>query len=254
MTFAPKIPAPVPRRASNARSRKVSLMIASVLFANRREREKYECTVSGERFTVYPGVFSPKYCRDTAFYAERLPVKPGDSLLEIGCGTGVISVLVLRRGARRAVAVDINPVAVVNTLENARLHGVERRMSVRKGDVFEAVAETEKFDTVFWNLPFGYREKSDLSPEQLSVYDPEYAALGRFTRGARFHLTAGGRVFFGCSPELSDLDLISSMFSHEGFSIEESAGTTTDFLGDSISFVLFEARRSGGGIPEEVAQ
>ncbi|MFM2183160.1 MAG: hypothetical protein RJB61_1454 [Actinomycetota bacterium] len=52
-------------------------------------------------------------------------VRDGDSVLDVGCGSGVLSVVALRLGARCATAVDIADAAVEATLHNARLNGVE---------------------------------------------------------------------------------------------------------------------------------
>lgn len=51
-------------------------------------------------------------------------VRDGDSVLDVGCGSGVLSIVALRLGAHRATAVDIADAAVEATLHNARLNGV----------------------------------------------------------------------------------------------------------------------------------
>lgn len=51
-------------------------------------------------------------------------VRDGDSVLDVGCGSGVLSIVALRLGARCATAVDIADAAVEATLHNARLNGV----------------------------------------------------------------------------------------------------------------------------------
>jgi len=60
---------------------------------------------------------------------------PGSSVLDVGCGSGVLGIaLALTRGAR-VVAVDIAPAAIEASLVNARLNGVEQLMLVETGDV-----------------------------------------------------------------------------------------------------------------------
>jgi release factor glutamine methyltransferase len=58
-----------------------------------RETEPYNVTVSGRSFIVLPNVFSPKYFNDTELFANNLPVVHGEEMLEIGPGTGVISII-----------------------------------------------------------------------------------------------------------------------------------------------------------------
>lgn len=63
-------------------------------------------------------------------------VKPGDSVLDLGCGSGILSIAALMLGAERAVAVDIDPKAVDVAYENAGLNGIgKERYTVRAGDV-----------------------------------------------------------------------------------------------------------------------
>jgi ribosomal protein L11 methyltransferase len=54
-------------------------------------------------------------------------VKPGGQLLDIGTGTGVLSLVALLSGARRAVGTDIDAAAVAAAIDNARLNDLHRR-------------------------------------------------------------------------------------------------------------------------------
>ena len=61
---------------------------------------------------------------------------PGRDVLDLGCGSGILSIAALCLGAKRAVAVDIDPKAVDVAYENAALNGVGRdRYTVRAGNV-----------------------------------------------------------------------------------------------------------------------
>lgn len=63
-------------------------------------------------------------------------VRPGCPVLDLGCGSGILSIAALVLGASRAVAVDIDPKAVDVAYENAAMNGIGRdRYTVRAGDV-----------------------------------------------------------------------------------------------------------------------
>ena len=63
-------------------------------------------------------------------------VRPGMQVLDLGCGSGILSVAALLLGAERAFACDIDEKAVDIAYENAALNGVGRDVyTVRAGDV-----------------------------------------------------------------------------------------------------------------------
>ena len=48
----------------------------------------------------------------------------GQRVLDMGCGTGILGLIALKRGARHLTAIDIDPWAYANVQENAALSGV----------------------------------------------------------------------------------------------------------------------------------
>ena len=66
---------------------------------------------------------------------DRL-IRGGEKVLDLGCGSGILSIVALRLGAARAFACDVDPTCVNVAYENAALNGVDRdRYTVRAGDV-----------------------------------------------------------------------------------------------------------------------
>ncbi|MBR3561257.1 MAG: 50S ribosomal protein L11 methyltransferase [Oscillospiraceae bacterium] len=66
---------------------------------------------------------------------DRL-IHGGEKVLDLGCGSGILSIAALRLGAERAFACDVDPTCVNVAYENAALNGVDRdRYTVRAGDV-----------------------------------------------------------------------------------------------------------------------
>lgn len=51
-------------------------------------------------------------------------VRPGDSVLDYGCGSGILAIAALKLGAARAVAVDIDPLALEAARYNAQRNAV----------------------------------------------------------------------------------------------------------------------------------
>lgn len=74
------------------------------------------------------------------------------TVLELCCGTGVVG-LSMARKVRRVVAVDINPVAVRNTIINYRNGGLWEKLDAVVGDLFSPMLGGT-FDLVIMNPPY----------------------------------------------------------------------------------------------------
>jgi ribosomal protein L11 methyltransferase len=58
----------------------------------------------------------------------RLTTLPGATVLDVGCGSGILAIVALALGARRARAIDIDPDATAVTRENAARNGMSARL------------------------------------------------------------------------------------------------------------------------------
>jgi len=67
---------------------------------------------------------------------EIASVRAGDVVYDLGCGDGRVVIEAAKRGAR-GVGVDIDPERVREARANARAAGVEDRVEIREGDLFE---------------------------------------------------------------------------------------------------------------------
>lgn len=106
----------------------------------------------GIKGTVLPGVFYPIFTISTKLlmdFIEPLELEE-KSFLELGCGTGVISTLAAKKGAR-VTASDINSAAIENVQINAKKNGVV--VQAIFSDLFEEIPK-QNFDYIIINPPY----------------------------------------------------------------------------------------------------
>ena len=77
-------------------------------------------------------------------------VKPEDKVLDVGCGTGILSIAAAKLGSKDILAVDLDPEAVASTKRNAELNHCEEVMDIRIGDLTKGL--DYKADVVVANL------------------------------------------------------------------------------------------------------
>ena len=77
-------------------------------------------------------------------------LKAGDTVVDVGCGSGILGISALKLGARRAVMTDIDGIAVESAAHNAALNGVADRAQVLLGDLLEKTEE--RGDIVLANI------------------------------------------------------------------------------------------------------
>lgn len=136
---------------------------------------------------------------DSIFLIECLNLKPGESVLEIGCGSGVVSLHCANAGAQ-VTAGDINPVAVEVTKRNAELNDL--KINVVLTDVYEYVSGT--FDTIIFNLPYLPVDDDVPLAEAWSGGEDGLGPLPRLLEGAPKHGNDGWRVVVVVSSLMND--------------------------------------------------
>ena len=74
----------------------------------------------------------------------------GDSLIDIGCGSGILSIAAAHLGAEKVIAVDLDKLAVKVSKENVDLNGFSNTIDVRYGDLTDVI--DEKADVIVANI------------------------------------------------------------------------------------------------------
>jgi len=83
--------------------------------------------------------------------AVEQAVRPGDRFLDVGCGTGLVSLVAARAGAR-VVACDLNPHAVALAAHNAKENGLDHRIDSVRADLLAGLRGP--FGIIAFNPPY----------------------------------------------------------------------------------------------------
>ena len=88
---------------------------------------------------VRPGVFSPTSTSRTL--ADALEIGPDDTVIDVGCGSGVLAFVAARLGAKRVYGCDLSGPAVEAARQNAVRLGLDHVCEFRQGDLLEPMRD-----------------------------------------------------------------------------------------------------------------
>ena len=157
---------------------------------------------------------------DTFLLAENLEIKKGQSVLEIGTGSGLVSMYASLL-TDDVTATDINYNALELAEKNFKLNNINT-IKLEFGDLFEPVKD-KKFDVILFNTPYLPTDSDDIINDDLNyAFDGGLdgrKVIDRFIDQVSNHLNDKGIVQI-IQSSLSDNDRTLDMFDRNGFVAE----------------------------------
>lgn len=150
--------------------------------------------------------------------ADSLEFDPGSVVIDVGTGSGILSIIAAKLGASRVYGVDAAEGTVEIATANAEAHGVADRVEFAQGDMFEPLDSSIEADVVIGDvsgIPDEIATASGWFPSGLSG-GPTGAELPmRMIEESKRLLKRGGRLFLptgSLQDETSILDRARSVF------------------------------------------
>lgn len=177
-----------------------------------------EVTYRGFEIRVFPGVFVPRQIsKIQGISAKNLRMYHDKSVLDMGSGTGIQSVVAFKSGAKFILAVDINPDACRNSQYNFQMYEMKNAF-IRESDLFQNVSE--KFDSIVAYLPSIDAPAGNM--QDMAVYDPGFTTFRNFLKEAKNHLNSGGVIYASWVNINNSIDTFNAMIEEYQYKILSS--------------------------------
>jgi SAM-dependent methyltransferase len=162
--------------------------LLGIIGAHEWQKKGVEVPALGARIYPHYGVFAPvrseyvQLVADAAFPAAALP----ELAFDIGTGTGVLALVLARRGVARVIATERDARALACARDNVRRLSLDKQVDVVEADLFPA----GQAPLIVCNPP--WIPARPATPLERAVYDHEGGMLHSFLDGLAAHLAPGG--------------------------------------------------------------
>jgi len=136
---------------------------------------------------------------DSVLLAYFATIRRGESIIELGCGNGVIPlILAYLHPSISVVGIEVQDAMVERAHRNVQLNGLSKRVRIDQGDVraIDKISRAESFDGVVCNPPYRRASAGRISPnkeKQIARHECE-GSLADFIAAGAYLLLAKGRM------------------------------------------------------------
>lgn len=210
-------------------------------------------------YIVFQDTDDYAFSQDSVFLANMAKLSPSDAVLDLGCGSGILSTLALvKKHVKKAVGIELQPRVADMARDSAIQNGLQDKFEVICTDVkdIRSILKAESFDKVLCNPPYftnsgnsGQKSVSDEGNDALNINaktgksvsrTESTATLDDFVKGASYALRFGGDAWFVIKADR----MASLIYSLKSYNLEPKEATliypkpTSD-----VDVVIIKARK-----------
>lgn len=220
---------------------------------------RYATDLGIDDYIVFQDTDDYAFSQDSVFLANMAKLSPSDAVLDLGCGSGILSTLALvKKHVKRAVGIELQPRVADMARDSAIQNGLQDKFEVICADVkdIRSILKAESFDKVLCNPPYftnsgnsGQKSVSDEENDALNINTrteksvsrtESTATLDDFVKGASYALRFGGDAWFVIKADR----MASLIYSLKSYNLEPKEATliypkpTSD-----VDVVIIKARK-----------
>ena len=220
---------------------------------------RYATDLGIDDYIVFQDTDDYAFSQDSVFLANMAKLSPSDAVLDLGCGSGILSTLALvKKHVKKAVGIELQPRVADMARDSAIQNGLQDKFEVICADVkdIRSILKAESFDKVLCNPPYftnsgnsGQKSVSDEGNDALNVNakteksvsrTESTATLDDFVKGASYALRFGGDAWFVIKADR----MASLIYSLKSYNLEPKEATliypkrTSD-----VDVVIIKARK-----------
>ena len=210
-------------------------------------------------YIVFQDTDDYAFSQDSVFLANMAKLSSSDAVLDLGCGSGILSTLALvKKHVKKAVGIELQPRVADMARDSAIQNGLQDKFEVICADVkdIRSILKAESFDKVLCNPPYftnsgnsGQKSVSGEENDALNVNarteksvsrTESTATLDDFVKGASYALRFGGDAWFVIKADR----MASLIYSLKSYNLEPKEATliypkpTSD-----VDVVIIKARK-----------
>lgn len=176
---------------------------------------RYATDLGIDDYIVFQDTDDYAFSQDSVFLANMAKLSPSDTVLDLGCGSGILSTLALvKKHVKKAVGIELQPRVADMARDSAIQNGLQDKFDVICADVkdIRSILKAESFDKVLCNPPYftnsgnsGQKSVPDEENDALNINarteksvsrTESTATLDDFVKGASYALRFGGDAWF----------------------------------------------------------
>lgn len=148
--------------------------------------------VLGRKIHPWYGCYFPTRFEHLELFGQWLNKYPGnkESAYDIGTGSGVLSLQMIKNGVGKVHSTDSNPNAIISLHEQLKRDKIDEQIILHHGDLF--AGSTERTDLIVFNPPWLPENYGAEGLDRAIYYEP--SMFNRFFESAPGHLKPNGRI------------------------------------------------------------